>query len=1292
MITRNLKSIALAGAMLAGLQIHAQDKVTYEDHVLPILRNACLKCHNPDKMKADLDLSTYNALIKGSGTGEIVAGGDVDGSFLYQVIVHAEEPTMPPNGKLSDKEIEVFKKWIVGGLLENTGSKAVMADKPKVDLAIDPDSLGKRPEGPAPMPIEVLALDPYVRTSRSSISTAIAVNPWSPLVAIGGQRQVLLYNTDNLKIAGIIPFPKGYPHSVNFSANGKLLVIGGGRGANLGFSTVWDITKGEQLLTVGEDLDAVLATDISADQRYIAHGGPDRFVRIFSTDTGEMLHKIKKHTDWVTSMRFGPKGKFVASGDRAGGIHVWEAEPGGRVASLMGHRGRITGLEWVSTNVVASVSEDGTGKLWNIDEVRQLKSWTAHGGGATSLRRAQNGDMVTVGRNRRATLWDSGGNAKRSFTFTGDIPSTGVPTHDGQRVIGTDWTGQVFVWNSADGAEIGRLSLNPTTMAEQYATAQKAVGEKAAAAQAAEAAHKAVLDRIAKAKADLRALDAAVAMRQKAVTDTKATLDKLVAEKQKPAQDKANTAAKAVETATANKTAADKALAEADEAGKAAAEAKVAEAAKALTAAQANKEATAKTLAAVNTEVTQATTINAAANKSFTDAQAKATAGKRALTKQIGDLDKAAAAEQAKVTAAGAALTAAQNDADTLNISKTFAALYSARRTITGQEAKYAELKAEAESATAALQSSQAALETVKKVDVQKLKAERLNLLNQAKTKKTQADQALADAKAELTKSETTITAAKAEVTKAEAGLKEPTTALATAQAVHTRAAAEAKAMRAKATAAQGAYDQLAAAKQTPTRTIATTVEKALAQAKAARANAAKAVTAIDAEVKAAAAALPGVEETAKAAETAAAQAKTALDKLSADLARQKADLDAKTKTSLAAKMAMDQLIAAKQKPAEAKVADAAAALKQAPVTKANADKALAEVNAQVKAALEAFRAAEMAAQAAEAGAGNDGAKQVAALKLREASDNAKAKLDALTNQQQKAARAKVAEANAAMVAAPKAKTAADQVLAAVKAEVSKAGQTHTAAVKVQADSQKDHDTVAAGHAKAKATYESRQATATQRRAAATKAKAHHAGLVANKQQPAQIAATAAAETVKELTAAHTSSVQVLKVVEAEMAEARKPVVTANTIAITAEAAEKAAAGNVAKMTAVLDAARKVLADRKQAVVNAEAAMAKMMTEKLKPMETAVSTAAAAMAKAQATHDNTEKEHQALLAALTQTVATQTTDAKTKQAALDEFTPEVTEARKKLEALEAEYQKLKSAAAPQKEPTKTAAK
>ncbi|MAY06240.1 MAG: hypothetical protein CMO72_03595, partial [Verrucomicrobiales bacterium] len=457
MLTRKFKSVAMAGLLFFGLNVGAADKVTFEDHIMPIFRNSCLKCHNADKMKADLDISTYAALINGSGNGEIVAGGDPDSSLLYKVVTHEKEPTMPPNGKLGDKDIATIKAWIAGGLLENSGSKAVMSDKPKVNLALDPDSLGKRPDGPPPMPVEVFSLDPYVRTARTSISTAMAVSPWSPLIAIGGQRQVLLYNTDSLTIAGIVPYEEGYPHSLKFSSNGKLLVIGGGRGANIGHSTVWDITKGEKILQVGDDLDAVMASDISPDQRFIAHGGPDRFLRIFSTETGEVVHKIKKHTDWVTAVRFSVDGKYVASGDRNGGLHVWETEPGGRVCSFS-HGNRVVGFEWASTNIVVSASMDGTAKIFNVDEARQLKSWSAHSGGTSSITRSMNGMLVTSGRNKRATLWDANGVAKRSFTFPDDIPAQAVPSHDAKLVIGSDWEGMVYVWNAADGKEVKRLS------------------------------------------------------------------------------------------------------------------------------------------------------------------------------------------------------------------------------------------------------------------------------------------------------------------------------------------------------------------------------------------------------------------------------------------------------------------------------------------------------------------------------------------------------------------------------------------------------------------------------------------------------------------------------------------------------------------------------------------------------------------------------------------------------------------------------------------------------------------
>ena len=66
-------------------------------------------------------------------------------------------------------------------------------------------------------------------------------------------------------------------------------------------------------MTVGEEYDTVLAADISPDQTKIALGGPDRLVKIYSTATGELLHKMKKHTDWVTAVAFSPNGELLAS-------------------------------------------------------------------------------------------------------------------------------------------------------------------------------------------------------------------------------------------------------------------------------------------------------------------------------------------------------------------------------------------------------------------------------------------------------------------------------------------------------------------------------------------------------------------------------------------------------------------------------------------------------------------------------------------------------------------------------------------------------------------------------------------------------------------------------------------------------------------------------------------------------------------------------------------------------------------------------------------------------------------
>jgi hypothetical protein len=439
----------------------AEEKVTYQDNILPLVEANCSKCHNADKKKADLELTSYQGALKGSGSGAVLVSGNLDGSKLWKAITHAEEPTMPPNRpKLADKELDVFKKWILGGLLETPSGKAIAAAAPTVDLTLKADTVGK-PDGPPPMPKD-LPQEPVVHTERMNAITGLAASPWAPLVAVAGQKQVLLFQGDTLAPLGILPFTEGQPVEVKFSRNGQVLLAGGGRSAQSGRVVLWDVVTGKRILTLGDDYDTVLAADIRPDQAQVALGGPSRLVKVWSTKTGQLQHKLKKHTEWVTAVAFSANGQMLATADRNGGISVWDPESAQELFTLAGHKAAVTALSWRGdSKLLASSSEDGTVKLWEMQEGREMKSWAAHGSGALCVNFAHDGQLVTCGRDLAVTLWNANGGKVRSFEFSGDLPIRAVFGYDDKRVFATDFAGRVAVWTANDGKRAGELDANP---------------------------------------------------------------------------------------------------------------------------------------------------------------------------------------------------------------------------------------------------------------------------------------------------------------------------------------------------------------------------------------------------------------------------------------------------------------------------------------------------------------------------------------------------------------------------------------------------------------------------------------------------------------------------------------------------------------------------------------------------------------------------------------------------------------------------------------------------------------
>ncbi|MES2697024.1 MAG: c-type cytochrome domain-containing protein [Verrucomicrobiota bacterium] len=441
-------------------------KTTYEDDVLPIFRDNCLKCHNPDKLKGDLDLTSFSNTIKGGGSGVTLNAGDPDGSLLFKSVTHSDEPTMPPNGKLAERDIATIRRWIEGGLLQGANSKSIAANKPAVDLSIKSVSVGK-PEGPPPMP-GALPLEPAVIATHGSPLGAIAHSPWAPVVALTGAKQISLYNTRDLEFAGVLPFPEGIPCDVKFSRNGKLLLAGGGRGGHSGLVVVWDIATGQRVITVGDQFDSVLAADLSSDQRWIALGGPDKVLKIYNTRDGALEHRIKKHTDWVTAIEFSPNAKYLATGDRNGGVVLWEAESGQEMFSLAGHKGGITAVTWRGdSEIFCSASEDGTLKLWKASDGSAVRNIAAHPGGILAAHFTHGGQIVSSGRDNKVKTWDVAGKNLSNLPFKGDLPNRVAFNEDGSRILVSDWRGSVSVWDVKNTKSLGELEANPPTLAER---------------------------------------------------------------------------------------------------------------------------------------------------------------------------------------------------------------------------------------------------------------------------------------------------------------------------------------------------------------------------------------------------------------------------------------------------------------------------------------------------------------------------------------------------------------------------------------------------------------------------------------------------------------------------------------------------------------------------------------------------------------------------------------------------------------------------------------------------------
>jgi guanine nucleotide-binding protein subunit beta-2-like 1 protein len=172
----------------------------------------------------------------------------------------------------------------------------------------------------------------------------------------------------------------GHSHFVSevvISSDGQFALSGSWDGT----LRLWEIASGRTTRRFVGHAKDVLSVAFSADNRQIVSGSRDKTIKLWNT-LGECKYTIhdEGHTEWVSCVRFSPSPSapvIVSAGwDKL--VKVWSLSNCKLRTNLVGHTGYLNTVT-VSPDgsLCASGGKDGSAKLWDLNEGKQLYSLEA---------------------------------------------------------------------------------------------------------------------------------------------------------------------------------------------------------------------------------------------------------------------------------------------------------------------------------------------------------------------------------------------------------------------------------------------------------------------------------------------------------------------------------------------------------------------------------------------------------------------------------------------------------------------------------------------------------------------------------------------------------------------------------------------------------------------------------------------------------------------------------------------------------------------------------------------------